>query len=128
MITVNGGSASKQKYAYSMAVFVCQEFDISPTVEINIKRIAVMGTCLHLDDNEFEVEINNALPLRELLITLAHELVHVKQHVLLEMPASPVSASYWDRPHEIEAHDRELELFIKWRNKENLHKRLWAAC
>jgi len=113
MITINGGSQSQRKYADSMAVFVCQKFNIAPE-------------CCHVDNNEFEVDVKNTLPLREMLVTLAHELVHVKQYINGEMPEKLSEGDYWDRPHEIEAHGRETGLFIRWAEKNNLSHLKWT--
>lgn len=129
MITINGGSQSQRKYADSMAVFVCQKFNIAPEIEINLKRMSKdsnYGYCCHVDNNEFEVDVKSTLPLREMLVTLAHELVHVKQYINGEMPEKLSEGDYWDRPHEIEAHGRETGLFIRWAEKNNLSHLKWT--
>ena len=33
---------------------------------------------------------------------------------------------YWDRPWEIEAHGREVGLFLQWVDKEGLQKKPWT--
>jgi hypothetical protein len=129
MITVNGGTRNQRKYAESMAAFVCNKFDISPNIEINFCRMtndANYGYACHLDDDDYEVEIKRSLRMRDMLTTLAHELVHVKQYVKGEMPDSITAGDYWDRPHEIEAHGRELGLFIRWCESERLGHMAWA--
>jgi hypothetical protein len=129
MITINGGSRNQRKYAYSMAEFVCQKFDISPTIEINFRRMSKdenYGYCCDLDDGEFEIDIKRTLRLRDMLTTLAHELVHVKQYVKGEMPESISGGDYWDRPHEIEAHGRETGLFIRWCENNRLSHNKWT--
>ena len=129
MITVNGGTATQRKHAYSMAQFVCDKFGMTPTVEINFRRMTnddSYGYCCHLDDHEFEVEVKRTLRLRDMLTTLAHELVHVKQYVYNEMPAVIGDGDYWDRPHEVEAHGRECGIFIRWCEKENLAHLKWT--
>lgn len=84
------------------------------------------GYACHLEDNEYEVDIKRSLPMREMLTTLAHELVHVKQYECGEMPDSIYEGDYWDRPHEIEAHGRELGLFIRWCEENGLANKKWA--
>ena len=126
MIVVNGGTDSQKKYALSLAYFVCSKFGISPEIDINIKRMGAdtsYGYCCHLEDDEFEVDVKQTLRLRDFLITLAHELVHVKQYVMNEMPKKIGGVDYWDRPHEIEAHGRELGLFLQWCETENVKGR-----
>ena len=130
MIIVNGGSNTQQKYAFSMASFVCQKFNISPTIEINFRRMSKdpnYGYCCHLEDNEFEIDLKRTLRLRDMLTTLAHELVHVKQHVNGELDqGSEEGLDYWDKPSEIEAHGREIGLFIRWCESERLGHHEWA--
>jgi hypothetical protein len=129
MITVNGGSRNQRKYAHSMATFVCQKFGISPSIEINFRRMTNdtnYGYACHLEDNEYEVDVKRSLPMREMLITLAHELVHIKQYVKKEMPDCISAGDYWDRPHEIEAHGRELGLFIRWAENQSVAHKKWT--
>lgn len=129
MIIINGGTPNQRKYAESMAIFVCRKFGITPNIEINFKRMtndANYGYACNLDDNEYEIEIKRSLRMRDMLTTLAHELVHVKQYVKGEMPESISEGDYWDRPHEIEAHGRETGLFIRWVEQNNLVKKRWT--
>jgi hypothetical protein len=129
MITVIGGTKNQRRYAESIAMFVCNKFDISPNIEISFRRMtndANYGYACHLEDDDYEVEIKRSLPMREMLTTLAHELVHVKQYVKGEMPESISAGDYWDRAHEIEAHGRELGLFIRWCEKEQLAHKKWT--
>lgn len=128
MITITGGSKTQRNHAFSLAVHVCQKFNISPTVEINFRRMtndAATGTCLELEHGEYEVDIKRSLCLLDMLTTLAHELVHVKQYMLLEMPQYSEEGEYWDRAHEIEAHGRERGLFINWAKANSLENKAW---
>jgi len=128
MITVNGASKTQRKYAESMAVFVCKKFGISPEIEINFRRMTKdenFGYCCHLEEKEFEVDVKRSLRLRDMLTTLAHELVHVKQYINDEMP-DELEGDYWDRPHEIEAHGRETGLFIRWAEQNKLSHYKWT--
>jgi hypothetical protein len=130
MITVNGGSRNQRKYAFSMAQFVCQKFNISPTIEINFRRMSKdpnYGYCCDLEDNEYEIDIKRTLNMRNMLTTLAHELVHVKQYVLGELDQGTEDGlPYWDRPSEIEAHGREIGLFIQWAEENRLSHNKWT--
>lgn len=129
MITVNGGTPNQREYAFSMAVFVCQKFGIKPNVEINFRRMSNdlnYGYACHVDGNDYEIDIKRSLRMREMLTTLAHEMVHVKQYVKKEMPEKLSEGDYWDRPHEIEAHGRETGLFIRWVEQNNLIDKKWT--
>lgn len=129
MIIVNGGTPNQRKYAESMAVYVCRKFGMTPSIEINFRRMSNdtnYGYACHLEDNEYEIDIKRTLTMRDMLTTLAHELVHVKQYVRGEMPDIIDEGEYWDRPHEIEAHGRETGLFIRWAEKNNLARKKWT--
>lgn len=97
------------------------------------------GSTDYLDTNErpriFEVQINPKMSKRNQLLTLAHELVHVKQFAkgeLKEYMKKHTSAmrwgneviqveedAYWDLPWEIEAYGRECGLYIRWVEHKN---------
>ena len=130
MITVNGATTSQYDYAESMAIFVCRKFNIYPEIEINFRRLTndqSVGGCVQLDDGEYEIDIKRSLRLREMLTTLAHELVHVKQYEHGELTqTSNRGCDYWDRPSEIEAHGREHGLFIMWAEEHNLSHKKWT--
>jgi hypothetical protein len=96
-----------------------------------------MGYCLETDNNRtFEIELDRKLPLRKLMETLAHEMVHVKQYARRELHPvydtwcgktyNPKKVSYWDLPWEIEAHGREVGLFIRWAEQEKLGNKRWT--
>lgn len=130
MITVIGGSTNQAHYANSMAVFVCQKFQIEPTIEIKFKLMSTdinYGYCVSLDNNEHEITIKRTLKMREMLQTLAHELVHVKQYYNGELTQeSNIDIEYWDRPSEIEAHGREIGLFLQWCEYEKVGHLAWT--
>jgi hypothetical protein len=130
MITVFGGTPNQRKYSESIAIYVCQKFNIEPTVEVNFKCMGNdpnYGYCYHVDNNYFEIEIKRSLHMREMLTTLAHELVHVKQYLEGTLTQNNEDdVDYWDRPSEIEAHGRETGLFIRWCEQENLGHLKWV--
>ena len=82
---------------------------------------------------EFMIEVNPDIGGREILDTLAHEMVHVKQYVYGEMDESltrwkdiPIDSDkveYYSHPWEIEAYGMAVGLFTKFAIKE----RLWEV-
>ena len=108
-------------------------------LDITIKLTSpkgAMGYCLELDTKRnFEIEVDRKLTLRKLLETVAHEMVHVKQYARRELHPvhntwcgktyNPKKVSYWDLPWEIEAHGREVGLFIRWAESQGINKS-WA--
>lgn len=131
-ITINGGSANQRKYAYSMIQYCLKKFlpkHKNISIELNFRRMTKetsYGFCCQLEPRQFEIEIKRSLPLREMLTTLAHELVHVKQYVLKEIPSNLDQGDYWNRPWEVEAHGRETGLFIRWAEDQKLSNKKWT--
>jgi len=141
IVNVVGGTKVQRKHAKSMVEFCVKT--LMPkmlTLDIEVKLCTVkdaLGYCLELDSNrEFELEIDKTQPLRRLLETVAHEMVHVKQYARRELhPATdnwmgktynPKKVSYWDLPWEIEAHGREVGLFIRYCEAHKLGKQKWT--
>jgi hypothetical protein len=142
IVSVAGGSKSQKKHTKEM-VYFCASV-LMPRIknlEINVtlcKPKGALGYCLELDNKkEFEIEIDKSLPLRRLLETVAHEMVHVKQYARRELHPdidgcwmgkviNPKKVSYWDLPWEIEAHGRETGLFIRYCETNNLSKFKWT--
>ena len=96
----------------------------------------VEGHCIDGGDGDFSIEVQKGLPMREKMIVLMHELVHMKQHIAGELDFGGLiidndglkckmttwmgeefdedGTDYFDRPWEIEAFGRQLGLFIRW--------------
>ena len=141
LITVTGGKPNQRKYVESMVEFCIQKLmprmqTLDITIKLNSPKGA-MGYCLETENKRtFEIEIDRSQKLRPLLETVAHEMVHVKQFARREMHPSmdtwygktynPKKVSYWDLPWEIEAHGREVGLFIRWVEKNELGNKKWT--
>lgn len=149
IINVKGGKKYQREYVESITAFVVQK--LMPRMRnlefnITLKTIdGACGYCLSTDDadpirpREFDIELKKDLPLRTLLETVAHELVHAKQFARGELYQSSITAKhrwhgewleknpdYWDLPWEIEAHGRELGLFIRWCEASGNAGKKWA--
>jgi len=107
-------------------------------ITINLKKNLLSkegfeGTAIWEDDGyrprEFTIELDTTAKIRNILITLAHEMVHVKQWAKDEMyeylntigmvrfkgeKVHLDSLEYWDQPWEIEAYGKQLGLFIRY--------------
>lgn len=80
-------------------------------VYINISATTKKGVCgdvLYEDDNEFSIRLSRSLSLSDLITTVLHELVHVKQ--FLECMVMDTESPYEERWQEIEAHTMEKQL------------------
>ena len=129
LINIVGGSRSQKKHAQSMVEFCVKT--LMPrmrTLDITVKLCkpqGAMGYCLETDnDRTFEIELDKTQSMRNLLETLAHEMVHVKQYARNEMNGLATdrrwkkcnvsdSVGYWDLPWEKEAHRLEGKLAQK---------------
>ena len=77
---------------------------------------------------QFEIQINKRINGADILRTLAHEMVHIKQFVYCETNESLTrwkgakvnTTDYWKEPWEIEAYGCEVGLFTTFAIKENL--------
>ena len=86
-------------------------FPETDDVYINISAIrkqGVCGDCMFEDDNEFTIRLNKSIFFSDLITTVLHELVHVKQY--LEGMEMVNDLPYDERPHEIEALAKEKQL------------------
>ena len=76
---------------------------------------------------------------RKIMETIAHEMVHLKQYakgelVDLERCGSTTwqktkinsETNYWDLPWEVEAHGKELGLFVRWAEHNHLGNQDWT--
>ena len=106
-------------------------------ITINLKKNLLTkegneGSAIWEDDGyrsrEFSIELDTTVKIRNLLITLAHEMVHVKQWAKNEMyeymephmvrfkgeKIHLKETDYWDYPWEIEAYGKQLGLFVRF--------------
>jgi hypothetical protein len=126
-ISISGGTQSQRNKVQSMIEFCIEK--LMPRmqtldIEVNLKKINnAMGYCLCMDNRTFELEIGTNQRLRRIMETVAHEMVHVKQYARGELKPdykwrdktiNPERVEYWDLPWEIEAHGREVGLFVRW--------------
>ena len=90
---------------------------------ININIIAmrnkgVYGDCMYEDDRDFTIRFDKTLPTIEIITTLLHELVHVKQFCRGELNPTlsrwktkdHTDTEYWDQPWEKEARRLQTKL------------------
>jgi len=139
IILVQGGTERQKNYVTSMAEYCIQKLMPrmrSLHIEINLTSPKdAYGYCLSLDKRHFEIEVDRSMRLRRLLETVAHEMVHVKQYARNELDDRcskwqgkliDPKTDYWDRPWEIEAHGREVGLFVRWAQDNNLGNKNWT--
>jgi len=153
-VTVAGGTKNQKKYSKSLAYF-CAKKLMHKNLADNISIHVILRNNLHTEENnlgtviweddsykprEFTMEIDTSVRLRRVLESVAHEMVNVKQFARGEMRDLMIaervswlgasyhkhSMDYYDQPWEIEAHGRELGLFIRWAEEHKLGKQRWT--
>lgn len=153
-VYITGSGCRKRELVASMVDYCAQMLmpRIAPTISIDIQLVhnlydkeGVVGDCIPDDfadanhPRDFVMRIDSKEPLREMLETVAHEMVHVKQFAKGELYQSSRNSKhrwqgqwvnkdpdYWDCPWEIEAFGRQPGLFLRWVAKNNYQKKKWA--
>ena len=79
------------------------------------------GDVYDLDDRSYYIRINRQLSVDDLIKTIFHEFVHIKQHIKKEFGGDVFAISndkvaYEDRPYEVEAFRLEKELLEEYNN------------
>ena len=87
----------------------------------SVKNLGVFGDCYDTDDRSFHIRIDKNLSEEDLLTTIFHEFVHIKQHIKKEFGGDVFGISndkvaYMDRPYEIEAFRLEKEMLEEYNN------------
>ena len=138
-INIYGGNKRQREYAESLARFVVKKLmprKRNLDVCINLDKIDdALGYCYEEFKGSYAIEIDKRQSMRRFLETVAHEMVHVKQYCRNEMSGrdtwhgkfiNPKTTEYWDLPWEIEAHGREVGLFIRWAQESGVANKDWA--
>jgi hypothetical protein len=153
-LTINGAGKQRAEELREAALYFSEILlgsrlmkNISLTIHVKSK-LGSMGYCWCSDNfrnpRNFLIELqkNNERP-DDLVSTLAHELVHLKQYARNELGntyqivakkseatkwkgslwiAGPKECQYYDSPWEIEAYGREIGLYRRWKSYKKLQK------
>ena len=87
----------------------------------SVKGLQAHGDCYDSDDRSFVIRVNKELSEQDLLTTIFHEFVHIKQFIKKEFGGDIFSISneevaYMDRPYEIEAFELEKKILEEYNN------------
>ena len=151
ILNIKGSNKDYRKLIESAAQYYAEKLvgkRLLKTIKITIdlkrgmlKKDDVEGTCIWDDwedlrktPRDFTIELDSGVNIRNLLINLAHEMVHMKQWVkgdmyeysnphivrFMKKKYDMSNTDYWDFPWEIEAYGRQLGLFIRWCEAEGI--------
>jgi hypothetical protein len=120
MIYINvTGTRNKKKAALARdaAIFAFEHLmpRMKKQVDLEIVFAKLDGICadqVETGDREFEIEVDNKLQGDELLTAIFHEVVHCVQD--LRGGKSDWDKPYYERPHEIEAYEKQEIILEKW--------------
>jgi len=153
MITITGGAEYQKKRVDSIVRYclnalmprLVYKVDVHVSLSKTLRqRQGILGSCTWDDTNHFPrsflIELDSTQRLRSLMITTAHEMVHVKQFARNEHKQMLITGSckwmgrtintnkvdYWDLPWEIEANGREVGLFLNWSSANDLQDAKWT--
>ena len=141
LVNVTGSNKATRKLVHAATWFYAEKLmgkRLINNLKLNIKlkrglykKDNTEGTAIWEDESyrpkEFTIELDCGAKIRNLLITLAHEMVHIKQWAKGEMYEYAITGKvrfmktkydmndmdYWDYPWEIEAYGRQLGLFVR---------------
>jgi len=154
IVQIEGSTKTKKKHVEQAAYFfesVLFKRKL-PSLVLNIELIHRLkykedteGDCIWEDrrtkPREFTIRLDSSNNLADLIETLAHEMVHVKQYALGEMKDSGISLDlvywqnkeydssnvhYYDWPWEIEAAGRETGLYVRYMEEFDYTHEKWA--
>lgn len=154
IISITGGNAKLKNLAesitrYSAELLLDKKLINKLTVDIEFSRTLLKedGMLAEIDfedrvhkPREFTITVDSTVPQRRIMESIAHEMVHLKQYAVGEMcdtnnpdivrwknkQVDLIKCEYWDRPWEVEAHGKELGLFIRWAEHCDLSKESWT--
>ena len=99
-IEVNGGRKVERELAdriISWCVFKLLPRHSTLEITLNFEELEkAFGYCLEGDTNsEFELSISKSLPVEDLVATICHEMIHVKQYARNEMSDTAIQTKFY---------------------------------
>ena len=94
-------------------------------IQINNLKDNAVGYCMMQDDNRtYEIEVDKKLDIEEMIVTVCHEIVHVKQYARNELGINDKNdgQNYFDLPYEKEAYKLQEILLKQYQEESNASK------
>ena len=91
-------------------------------IQINNLKDNAVGYCMMQDDNRtYEIEVDKKLDIEEMIVTVCHEMVHVKQYSRNELGINDKNdgQNYFDLPYEKEAYELQEILLKQYQEESN---------
>lgn len=153
IVNTLGGNKELRQLATSIAEYCADKLfskKLSKNIQLDIefsrtlyKEDGILGEIDFDDSNhrprEFTITVDSTVSKRRIMETIAHEMVHLKQYAkgeLLDLEKCGSikwqnqlvdnKTNYWELPWEVEAHGKELGLFIRWAEHYHLGNQDWT--
>jgi len=140
----------EKKYFQSFVEWTLKKYGMADA-EISITLAAVpveemcgfSALCTQVEPDEYDIEFKQEFSLLMKMISISHEMVHVRQYYNKELahrmragkwttfwrrkaqPLNEDNYTYWDQPWEIEAHGLEKGQVIQWAMDTGHIKKKW---
>ena len=152
-VYITGGNKNLRELAHSLIDYCASKLfsnNLRKKITIDLdftktlyKEDGILGEVDFDDSNhrpkEFTMTVDATGSKRRIMETIAHEMVHIKQYAKGELvdlsrcgstkwleSVVDSKTNYWDLPWEVEAHGKELGLFIRWAEANDLGKHGWT--
>lgn len=126
-VEVKGGKSKEREIAMDTVYFCIKKLMPrvrSLDIEVKFTKCNAYGYCLSTSKRDFEIELKKGMSIYDLIATICHEMVHVKQYYRGELfdngegvrwKSKKISADtdYLDQPWEKEAFRLEEKLAIE---------------
>ena len=119
-----GGNKNQRELVSDVAYFCIDKLmprmkTLDVEIQINNLKNNTAGYCMMADDNRtFELEVNKKLDIVEMITTVCHEMVHVKQYARNELGIKISPDTIWKSPskrsHKAGALAVVNALFVMW--------------
>ena len=129
LIHVTGGFKAQRERVMDIMIFCVNELlpqhrtlDIYTQLGNYEVTENVMGQCLHVHGNEFQIDIDSKQKIYDLILTVCHEMVHVKQYSRKELKEDYPNTLWFNKeysdarcyPWELEAWNMQSKLAHKY--------------
>ena len=122
-----GGNKKQRKLVNDVAYWCINKLmprmkKLDIEIQINNLKDNAVGYCIMQDDNRtYEIEVDKKLDIEEMIVTVCHEMVHVKQYARNELGINDKNddQNYFDLPYEKEAYELQEILLKQYQEDSN---------
>ena len=125
--STTGGNRKQRELVFDVASFCFKKLiprikKLEIEFQLNNLKDRAVGYCMMTDDKRtFEIEVDKKLDIEEIITTVCHEMVHVKQYIRNELGINNDNhgKNYFDLPYEKEAYELQETLLKQFKEVYN---------